>query len=125
MYSTVVPRGDSELHISDPFPHLCDITHSNLVYKMAFLSALPVTVSISRTTRASNSNSVRACATPLNPDAALPMKEFYKVAATKKAPVCRCWKSKSHPLCDGSHNAYNKETGDNLGPLVVSIATEE
>jgi len=24
------------------------------------------------------------------------------------------------PLCDGSHNAWNKETGDNIGPLVIT-----
>eukprot|EP00658_Telonema_sp_P-2_P012249 TRINITY_DN1466_c0_g1_i14.p1 TRINITY_DN1466_c0_g1~~TRINITY_DN1466_c0_g1_i14.p1 ORF type:complete len:120 (+),score=36.84 TRINITY_DN1466_c0_g1_i14:112-471(+) len=38
----------------------------------------------------------------------------------EKAVYCRCWRSKTFPLCDGSHNAYNKETGDNVGPLIVS-----
>merc|ERR1712168_410383 len=37
-----------------------------------------------------------------------------------KAVFCRCWKSKKFPMCDGSHNAHNKETGDNVGPLIVS-----
>ena len=23
------------------------------------------------------------------------------------------------PYCDGSHNAHNRETGDNVGPLIV------
>merc|ERR1712168_1571408 len=32
---------------------------------------------------------------------------------------CRCWRSKKFPYCDGSHNAYNKETGDNTGPVVI------
>ncbi|TMW60175.1 hypothetical protein Poli38472_000217 [Pythium oligandrum] len=37
-----------------------------------------------------------------------------------KCAVCRCWKSKKFPLCDGSHMKHNKETGDNVGPLVIS-----
>lgn len=36
-----------------------------------------------------------------------------------KKVYCRCWKSEKFPLCDGSHNAHNKETGDNIGPLIV------
>uniref|UniRef100_K3WAJ6 Iron-binding zinc finger CDGSH type domain-containing protein n=1 Tax=Globisporangium ultimum (strain ATCC 200006 / CBS 805.95 / DAOM BR144) TaxID=431595 RepID=K3WAJ6_GLOUD len=36
-----------------------------------------------------------------------------------KCLVCRCWKSKKFPLCDGSHVKHNKETGDNVGPLVI------
>lgn len=61
-------------------------------------------------------------AAPLNADGAMPMKEMYDLAPGKKAPVCRCWQSKKHPLCDGSHNAYNKETGAQMGPLVVTAA---
>lgn len=38
---------------------------------------------------------------------------------TEKAVFCRCWRSKNWPYCDGSHGAHNKETGDNVGPLVV------
>ncbi|VDL61609.1 unnamed protein product [Hymenolepis diminuta] len=37
----------------------------------------------------------------------------------KKACFCRCWKSKKFPYCDGAHNIYNKETGDNVGPLII------
>eukprot|EP00386_Alphamonas_edax_P011045 GDKI01035235.1.p1 GENE.GDKI01035235.1~~GDKI01035235.1.p1 ORF type:complete len:134 (+),score=37.17 GDKI01035235.1:82-483(+) len=39
--------------------------------------------------------------------------------ASKKAVYCRCWKSATFPLCDGSHNKHNQETGDNVGPLIV------
>jgi len=43
---------------------------------------------------------------------------------TKKGVVyCRCWKSGTFPLCDGGHVAHNRETGDNVGPLILSIAT--
>lgn len=33
---------------------------------------------------------------------------------------CRCWKSKSWPYCDGAHGKHNQESGDNLGPLVIT-----
>nr|CAG4650650.1 EOG090X0JRY [Sida crystallina] len=36
-----------------------------------------------------------------------------------KKVFCRCWKSKSFPYCDGSHNQHNASTGDNVGPLIV------
>ncbi|KAK9506467.1 hypothetical protein O3M35_008403 [Rhynocoris fuscipes] len=32
---------------------------------------------------------------------------------------CRCWRSSKFPLCDGSHGKHNKETGDNVGPVVI------
>mmetsp|Transcript_13193 Transcript_13193/g.34374 ORF Transcript_13193/g.34374 Transcript_13193/m.34374 type:complete len:104 (-) Transcript_13193:391-702(-) len=34
------------------------------------------------------------------------------------AAYCRCWRSKTFPMCDGTHAQFNKETGDNTGPLV-------
>lgn len=37
-----------------------------------------------------------------------------------KGVFCRCWKSKKFPYCDGSHAKHNTETGDNLGPLIVT-----
>jgi len=37
----------------------------------------------------------------------------------KQKCFCRCWKSKSFPYCDGSHNKHNQDTGDNVGPLLV------
>merc|ERR1712096_304250 len=46
--------------------------------------------------------------------------EFRKQAGEKgKVVFCRCWKSKSFPYCDGSHNKHNTEVGDNVGPLIV------
>ncbi|XP_055954600.1 CDGSH iron-sulfur domain-containing protein 2 homolog B-like [Patella vulgata] len=36
-----------------------------------------------------------------------------------KISYCRCWRSKKFPLCDGSHNKHNEDTGDNVGPLVL------
>jgi len=35
--------------------------------------------------------------------------------------MCRCWRSKAFPFCDGTHTAYNKESGDNVGPLVMKL----
>lgn len=39
-----------------------------------------------------------------------------------KKVYCRCWQSGTFPLCDGAHVAHNKETGDNVGPLILSAA---
>lgn len=43
----------------------------------------------------------------------IPFKEKDRVC------YCRCWRSKSWPYCDGSHNAHNTLTGDNVAPLVI------
>ena len=45
-----------------------------------------------------------------------------KMQEGDKKVYCRCWKSETFPLCDGSHMAHNKETGDNVGPLILSAA---
>mmetsp|Transcript_7976 Transcript_7976/g.14164 ORF Transcript_7976/g.14164 Transcript_7976/m.14164 type:complete len:92 (-) Transcript_7976:175-450(-) len=49
------------------------------------------------------------------------MKEVKEMKPGDKASYCRCWASKKFPLCDGSHNAHNKEAGDNIGPIVVDV----
>ncbi|KAJ8598560.1 hypothetical protein CTAYLR_001396 [Chrysophaeum taylorii] len=45
-----------------------------------------------------------------------------EVEAGKKKVYCRCWKSGTFPLCDGTHAKHNEETGDNVGPLIVKAA---
>lgn len=37
-----------------------------------------------------------------------------------KIALCRCWRSKKFPVCDGSHNTHNKKMGDNVGPVCIS-----
>lgn len=42
------------------------------------------------------------------------IEDLYKTTA-----YCRCWRSKTFPVCDGSHIKHNEVTGDNVGPLVL------
>ena len=35
-----------------------------------------------------------------------------------------CWKSGTFPLCDATHVKHNKETGDNVGPLIIDNDTK-
>ena len=37
-----------------------------------------------------------------------------------KVVLCRCWKSKKFPYCDGSHTEHNSACGDNVGPIIIS-----
>jgi CDGSH-type Zn-finger protein len=62
----------------------------------------------------------------LNGEQKMEMKATKEVKVGERVSFCRCWKSAKHPYCDGSHNKYNKETGDHVGPIVVAAvqATE-
>jgi len=51
--------------------------------------------------------------------------ENYGSTDNTKTVYCRCWKSETFPMCDGSHMAHNKECGDNVGPLIVSVDTKK
>ncbi|KAI7688469.1 CDGSH iron-sulfur domain-containing protein 1, partial [Sarcoptes scabiei] len=42
-----------------------------------------------------------------------------KNVSKKSISYCRCWRSKKFPKCDGSHQCYNRESGDNVGPLTM------
>jgi len=44
-----------------------------------------------------------------------------EIAPGKRVAYCRCWQSNKFPFCDGAHKAYNQSTGDNLGPLILSV----
>lgn len=58
--------------------------------------------------------------------AAAPEKRVDNVTISEgKIAICRCWKSKKMPRCDGAHNEHNKVTGDNLGPCIVTVAKPE
>lgn len=39
--------------------------------------------------------------------------------------LCRCWLSKKWPICDGSHGPHNRSTGDNVGPVVITVGEQE
>eukprot|EP00980_Cylindrotheca_fusiformis_P028615 scaffold22620_cov131-Cylindrotheca_fusiformis.AAC.10 len=47
-----------------------------------------------------------------------------QLSAGDKKTYCRCWLSGTFPLCDGTHVKHNQATGDNVGPLVISVAKE-
>mmetsp|Transcript_43091 Transcript_43091/g.67509 ORF Transcript_43091/g.67509 Transcript_43091/m.67509 type:complete len:112 (+) Transcript_43091:3-338(+) len=48
-----------------------------------------------------------------------------EIAPGDKQVLCRCWKSGIFPNCDGKHVEHNKATGDNVGPLIVSVKKED
>lgn len=77
-----------------------------------------------RATRMQQSEELSPIA-PLNADEGLAMKEIYPVAVSKKVPMCRCWQSAKFPLCDGSHNKFNKSTGSHVGPIVISSVAKD
>jgi CDGSH-type Zn-finger protein len=91
-------------------------------FTASFRQSTPDTTSPVRAARVGVAPS-RMMSEPLNPletEGGKPMKETYDLPVGKKAAMCRCWKSETFPLCNGSHNKYNRETGDHLGPIVMS-----
>ncbi|WCJ36548.1 CDGSH iron-sulfur domain-containing protein 2 [Euphorbia peplus] len=72
---------------------------------------------------------VRAEGVAINPDIrktedkvvdSVPVNELAKPLTA----YCRCWRSGTFPLCDGSHVKHNKATGDNVGPLLLKKPKE-
>jgi CDGSH-type Zn-finger protein len=59
-----------------------------------------------------NNYGVESTMPPDNPSKRVDMVDFdaimAKVKAGEKVSLCRCYKSKSFPYCDGSHNSHNK-----------------
>ncbi len=50
----------------------------------------------------------------------LPRRHEEQIPAGKRVSFCRCWQSKEFPYCDKTHMRINAETGDVLGPVVVT-----
>eukprot|EP00878_Enallax_costatus_P017530 GHUV01018415.1.p3 GENE.GHUV01018415.1~~GHUV01018415.1.p3 ORF type:complete len:111 (+),score=33.92 GHUV01018415.1:347-679(+) len=69
---------------------------------------------------------VRASAGQINPSIKKDVDKVVDMAKVdelpKKAVFCRCWRSETFPYCNGAHVKHNKETGDNVGPLIVEKA---
>ena len=47
------------------------------------------------------------------------------VPVGKTVAFCRCWHSGKFPYCDGAHRKVNAETGDKLGPVIVTGVAAE
>eukprot|EP00892_Ulva_mutabilis_P012875 jgi/Ulvmu1/9960/UM059_0008.1 len=71
-----------------------------------------------------NNYDIASTVPPDNPSRRVDVVDFdevvAKVKAGQKVALCRCYKSKKFPYCDGSHIAHNEETGDNIAPAVVT-----
>ncbi|CAD5111071.1 DgyrCDS419 [Dimorphilus gyrociliatus] len=121
-----LPNYLKNLPIPDSFAGLFKLNASEIIKLLPFLGIVSFSVYITYkvTCPAANRRSTKTL--KCNPSIC---KEKEKVVdfveieeICKKVSYCRCWRSKKFPLCDGSHNAHNKETGDNVGPLVLKVA---
>jgi len=54
----------------------------------------------------------------------LPRRHEEPIPAGTRVSFCRCWQSATFPYCDGAHKKLNAETGDVLGPVVVTGVAE-
>jgi len=49
-----------------------------------------------------------------------------QIPVGKRVAFCRCWQSARFPYCDGTHRRVNAETGDHVGPVVITaVASDE
>ncbi len=55
----------------------------------------------------------------------LTRKHTEDVPVGKTVEFCRCWQSATFPYCDSAHKKINAETGDYLGPVVVTAVPAE
>jgi len=46
------------------------------------------------------------------------------ICGVHKVALCCCGQSKEYPLCDKTHEIFNKETNSNIQPLVVRVEEE-
>jgi len=53
-----------------------------------------------------------------------PARHRETIPAGKTVAFCRCWQSGKFPYCDGTHRKVNAETGDEVGPAVVTAGAE-
>ena len=54
-----------------------------------------------------------------------PMKHTEKLSSGKTIALCRCWHSDKFPYCDGTHRKINEETGDKVGPAVITLVEDD
>lgn len=54
-----------------------------------------------------------------------PQRHKETVPPGKTVAFCRCWQSDKFPYCDGTHRKVNAETGDSVGPAIVTAGAEE
>jgi len=44
-----------------------------------------------------------------------------KLCGVHKVALCRCGQSKTYPLCDETHQVFNRETNSELKPLIINF----